>query len=593
MNKPYPKHLLLIGLLQGLAMWLLLREGQKIYWGLLYAAFAVPLAIYCTQDVPTLSKRTRFWAVAAFGLCFAGLGIVAVWANIGSTGALSIFGERRQELPRFRDMSAAVVLAFVTLTLLGGFDFKARRWDYTRLFDLAWRNGILLVTSMIMVGLFWSVLGAGAALMRSIGVTGVATLIQTPVFISISICLVASAAFALGLTRAGMTEIIRRFVLTMTAWLLPVVLLFVTMWIISVPFTGLPSRTSSGFSTPMLMWFAAMAIAFASSAYQDGQRVQAFPGLLARLTRWSWLSLIPALAVAAWALVVRIAQHGFSEDRIWAVFSLVVLAVHVLGYAVSVFKNNGWLPSIAKTNIAGALVFCIGLLALLSPIANVQRLGVFLHMKHINARYEAAPTAGITPDWAYLRSDSGRFGVEALKRLAEGTEPGARAEWAQGAKTMLATNTWGDAFSAALNATKPTAPTAQTLGQILPVYPTPKTLPPGFANHALAVAARSTRIGDDSMLYDCLVYKQNCHVWTGDLNGDGADDVIVFNMVRNNLEAGTLYSEREGVWRAITKVKAPYEPYTELPPSQLQTAKIKAPQWSELIVGRQRFRVGE
>jgi Domain of unknown function (DUF4153) len=590
MNKPYPKYLLLVGLLQGLTMWFLLREGQTLYWGALYAAFAFPLAIYCTQDVPTLPKRVRFWAVLAFGLCFAGLGMYAVWVNIGSTGTMHIFGERRQGLPRFRDVSAAVVLAFVAVTLLGGFDFKARRWDYARLFDLAWRNGILLVTSLVMVGLFWSVLGAGAALMTSIGIEDVATLIQTPVFMSTSICLVASAAFGLGLTRAGMTETIRRFVLSMTAWLLPMVLLFVAMWVISVPFAGLTGRASSGFSAKILMWFAALAIAFASSAYQDGQRGQVLPGLLARLTRWAWLGLIPALAVVAWALVVRIAQHGFSEDRIWAVFLLVVLAVHVLGYAASVFQSNTWLPSIAKSNIAGALVFCIGLLAFLSPIASVQRLSVSLHLKHIAARYEAAPTAEVKPDWPYLRNDSGRFGVEALQRLAEGSGPHNHSAWAKQAKAMLEAKTSGGALAAA----KPAAPTPQTLSQILPVYPVPNTLPPGFVTYALAMYADSGRTSDDSRLYTCLTDEGSCNAWVGDLNGDGAADVIVFPTTRNGISYhfGALYSEREGAWHHIATVKA-LSPTFDTPPSKLQIAKPEAPRWNDLMVDRQRFYVSD
>lgn len=599
---PFPYLLLLIGLAQGLALWWLLDDkawvrAPLLHTGATYAAFVVPLVAYCTHHVAGFSWRTRLWAVLCFGALFAGLGATASWSTLFPAELSQFFGDefrgwQRAGYPRPTDGFGAAALAFVGTTLLVGFDFDAKRWVYTRLFDLAWRNGILLATAAAMVGLFWYVLGAGAALMGSIGIEAVTKLIAQPVFVSVSICWVGSAAFALGLTRASMTDTIRRFVLSMTAWLLPLVLLFVAMWAVSVPFTASAAGGKSGQSTGMLMGLVAAAIVFASSAFQDGQRTLVFSTWLDRITRWAWLSLVPAVLAVAWALAQRVQQHGFSEDRIWAAFLLLVLAVHVFGYAGSVANRRAWLRSIAKTNVIGACVFCLGLLALLSPVAHVQQVAVSLHLRHVTALHAARPQQGIKPDWNYLVGDTGRFGWQALKSMAEGgaaqTPSPWPVLWAAQAKHLRSGKSVSDLAEVTANSPSPPPPptisTTDMLAQALPSYPQPNPLPPGFVAHALQVAASSTRATDDRLLHGCLAVQRTCQAWVGDLNADGAADVVVFETDRHgNIARGVLYSEVSGEWQWVGDLDTSSS-LPDVPPAKLQNARAKAPAWNDLVV---------
>ena len=113
------------------------------------------------------------------------------------------------------------------------------RWNYARLFNYTWRNGILLVTAGAMTGVVLLVLFAGVSLMALIGVKAIRNLIQDPAFIFPVTTLVFAAAFSLRLRRAAMTESTRRFWLSISSWLLPLVLFFGVLWALVVPFTGL------------------------------------------------------------------------------------------------------------------------------------------------------------------------------------------------------------------------------------------------------------------------------------------------------------------------------------------------------------------
>lgn len=130
--------------------------------------------------------------------------------------------------------------------------------------------------------------------------------------------LVVAATVALGIARAAMTETIRRFWLSIAAWLLPFVLFFGVVWVLAVPLTSLAPLLKTQSAALMLLWFPALAVKFANCAYQDGGVVWPYPRWLGRVTQAAWLSLLPIVAIAWWALGQRVAQYGWSEQRLWA-----------------------------------------------------------------------------------------------------------------------------------------------------------------------------------------------------------------------------------------------------------------------------------
>jgi len=124
-------------------------------------------------------------------------------------------------------------------------------------------------------------------------------------------------------------------------------------------------------------------VKFANCAYQDGEVASPYPTWLGRVTQAAWLSLLPIVAIACWALGLRVQQYGWSEQRLWAALVALLAAIYALGYALSWLQPRRWMAGIARTNIAAAIVLCLSLLAFLTPIANIQRLAVNAHLHHV------------------------------------------------------------------------------------------------------------------------------------------------------------------------------------------------------------------
>jgi hypothetical protein len=227
----------------------------------------------------------------------------------------------------------------------------------------------------------------------------------------------------------------------------------------------------------------------------------------------------------------------------------------------------------AGANIVAAIVLCLGLLAFISPLANVQRIAVAAHMQRVQQ------AGGKTePDWRYLRWDAGRFGREALQALAagEGVPPGQG--WAQqAAKTLAQTNRYAQTD----DGRSTTVPEAE-VKQALAVYPKGRELPPGFVSLA-------QRGDDEWQIKECLDAKEgSCSVWLGDLNGDGQEEVLLFGPEKT--WTGVLYQRTGKQWRRAGSVAA-IDVKGEFDSTQLKTAKTAKAEWTDLLLQGQRWRV--
>ena len=549
----------LTGVVQGWVLWWLWNARQLKGWpftepvlwtAMVYAALCVPLVIYCTQGINTLPALVRQLAVSLFGVLFAALGGYAAWsAGIGADDVQV----------RFTDALVALVLGFVSLSLLCGFDFSQRRWNYANLFNFTWRNGILLFTASFMTGVVWSVLYAGAYLMTLLQVSWMLELLKKEMFFFPMTGFVVATAFALGQARAG---------LSISAWLLPLVLLFASAWVLTAPFTGLQSLFETKYAAVMMLWFAALAIKFANCAYQDGEIPQPYFGWLGRIAQFAWLALLPVVAIACWALYLRIAQHGFTEQRLWAGLVAFMAAIYVIGYSLSWLQPAHWMHFIARTNIAAAVVLCMVLIAFSSPLAHVQKLAVDAHMQRIVAGKGAAE-----PDWKYLRWDTGRFGREVLQELQAGHGVPAGAKWAKQASLSLAeVDRWG-------RDVQPSGEVA--LFEKLMVHPSGRLLPATFVEYA--------RIkGVYWLLQDCVGAAKQCDAWVGDLNSDGVDEVVLFNASGETF--GRVFRYIATDWQLLGTLEADPANNTLVDWAQLDSAQTVPSQWQDLLVGGKRFR---
>ncbi|MDR0481066.1 MAG: DUF4153 domain-containing protein, partial [Gallionellaceae bacterium] len=385
------------------------------------------------------------------------------------------------------------------------------RWRYHALFETAWRNALISGNALLLTGVFWVVLFAGAELMNSIGIDFVLTLIKQEIFAIPVTGIVFGAAFALGLARLSAITTIRRFSLSVCAWLLPLTLLFSVMWVVLLPFTGLEPLFNTHDASFILLWFVALSVFFANAAYQDGGGEEPYGRALGRLLEYAWPCTVALAAIAWWAMGLRITQYGWTEQRVWGVFVLVQATLYAVGYTSSALRHcKGWLQNIGLTNIVTALVMCAGLLLLLSPLADPRRIAVDSQM----ARLRNMDRASDNFDYSYLRWRAGRYGQDALKQLAAGIEHKDRDAIASKAKQILAQTSRHAAYE-----DNDDSPKKLSLQEIRPRFHVLGSTAP---DDALLQTIQGDRHGND-----CLEVERQCAIWMIDLNGDGAQDAIV------------------------------------------------------------------
>lgn len=123
--------------------------------------------------------------------------------------------------------------------------------------------------------------------------------------------------------------------------------------------------------------------------------------------------------IAAWALWLRVAQYGWTAERLHGALAVVVLLVWSLGYFVSIVWRKGQNPLVlqGKVNLAVSLLVLVILVLLNSPVLDSMRISVNSHM----ARYQSGKN---TPDQVsiYMLEQSGRYGRAALESLKSDVE---------------------------------------------------------------------------------------------------------------------------------------------------------------------------
>src|SRR5579883_3034389 len=166
---------LLIGLFQGVALYLLYLAADSGTWTstnrLLFAPLALVAAYIPLSAIAALGNlRPRVVALWSLGaaLILAGLTVHDIdraadgWIWSWEPAPLSV-------LPSLASIFAAGIILFIAQALLVAGDAERRLIaSYPRYFDGAWKQGIQIALCAAFVGLFWMLLGLGAGLFQLI-----------------------------------------------------------------------------------------------------------------------------------------------------------------------------------------------------------------------------------------------------------------------------------------------------------------------------------------------------------------------------------------------------------------------------------------
>src|SRR5690606_34912348 len=220
----------------------------------------------------------------------------------------------------------------------------------------------------------------------------------------------------IGRTQHRAVLVARQVLFAIFTGLLPLLAFIAVLFVASLPFTGLEPLWDMRSPAATLVTVVALLVAFTNSVLQDGAGARPYPAWLCRLVD-AGLALLPVYALLAlYALWLRIDQHGWTADRVWAVLLALVAVGYAFGYAWAVLRGrDGWPGAIRPVSrVMSLLVVALAVLAN-TLVLDPHRIGVSSQLQGL-ADGRTAPD-DFDLDW--LRFESGRRGWEATLALRE------------------------------------------------------------------------------------------------------------------------------------------------------------------------------
>lgn len=233
--------------------------------------------------------------------------------------------------------------------------------------------------------MLWGTLWLGAALFALVG----STLLQQVLSKGWVILPLTAAAFACGMeltdVRPGIIRGIRTLGLSLLSWLLPVATVLIAAFLLCLPAFGVDALWYTRHATQLLVVAALLLIVLLNAAFQNGVVYAELPRIVRNSARLAAGLLAPVIALALYALNLRVDQYGWSVDRVGVAAALLVLSSYAAGYLWATAQRGPWQSRLARVNIVCALLTVATLLALLSPLVDPARIEVDSQMARLAA----------------------------------------------------------------------------------------------------------------------------------------------------------------------------------------------------------------
>lgn len=319
-------------------------------------------------------------------------------------------------------MAAGIVSGALALPLFQS-GFHRLRWQtsYPRTHFHVWTDAISFAGAVAFTGLSWLLLFLLSELFSAIRIDVLRELIDEGWFgWGFS-----GAAFgaALGTLRNNLAILgtLQRVVMLVFAILAVPLAAALAVFLASVGLSGLDvlwEATKS--ATPLLLSVAVGAFVLANAVLRDsdadmsGSRIQR--GAAALLA----LGILPLSILAAISIGTRIAQHGLTPERIWALIAIAVAVAYGIGYFVAAIlsRRQGW-ERLRQANLHLAVGTMVLALLLALPILDFGAISA----RNQVARLESDAVSAEDFDFQALRWDFGEGGRAALARLAKSADP--------------------------------------------------------------------------------------------------------------------------------------------------------------------------
>ena len=410
---------------------------------LMLAAF---LPIIAVSGIGHLSRRNLLIWLAALAVILSGLGVYDAWrADLSSlltslppASTANDTDGHPEVLPSPTLFLLAVAGLFIAQAMMLAGDADGRRIaTYRSYFEMAWKLLVQLLFATLFTGLFWLVLETGNALFSLIKLDFLGKLLEKSWFHIPVTTLAFSSALHLSDVRPQIVAGIRKLLLTLLSWLLPMATVVIGAFLLSILATGLEPLWQTRRATHVLLGAAALLVVLINTVYQDGNHLTSRTHrFFTACLRVACLLPAPLVLLAVYSLGLRVAEYGWTVSRVAAATCALVAAMYAAGYALAALSRRERLQRIAATNVLTSFAILVVFLALLSPLADPARIAVADQLH----RLATGKTLPERFDFHFLRFDGARFGVQELKRLSEQKNDAYPAAVGEKARLALASN---------------------------------------------------------------------------------------------------------------------------------------------------------
>ena len=319
---------------------------------------------------------------------------------------------------------AAGVLAVTLSVPLFQAGFHRHRWatSYKATHFHVWTDAITGAGALAFVGLSWALIAILAELFGAIKITVLSELMDEEWFGWIF----SGAAFgaALGVLRNQLKIIgtLQNVVLLVLSILAVPLAVALVLFLVAVAVSGLDVLWDATLSaTPLLLAIAVGCFVLANSVVRDDDDNASQSRVLRVAGFVLALGILPLSVMAALSMGTRIAQHGLSPERLWALIAIAVAVAYGVAYFVSAIRGwrglmeGGWRGHLRQSNLHLAVLTCGIALVLALPVFNFGSISA----KNQIARLDSGKVSAEDFDYAALRWDFGDGGCDGLAQLAQ------------------------------------------------------------------------------------------------------------------------------------------------------------------------------
>jgi hypothetical protein len=560
--------ILVIAVVQGWLLYGLHYSLEHKAWpstdaGWLLALYAAALFVPVALEIFASRWRERLtWVLAAgIAVCAGGLGLYTGWVvGVPPNPDRFDFGLL------FAFYGALFVAWLIALPFAQAWAQRGTwRVSYTDLFAFSWQNSLLLSEAGLFTGVFWVLLFLWGSLFKVVNISFFLDLFAKPAFFYPVSSIAFGYAIYLIESREKIVVMLRRHLLGVFSWLLPLVALIAVLFVLALPFTGLQPLWSTRHASSLMLWLQFLFIHFLNCAYEDGQNEPRYPAWLKVMVRVAVFALPVYAALCAYSLGLRVEQHGWTVARVWAAIATFVAALYGIGYAAAALRRSPWMGRMAPVNVGMAAVVAGVLLLATSPILDPKRLSADSQTARLRARSISAAKF----DYDYLRFDLGRYGRSALEELSKGPD---RESAGLASAALAKTVRYG----------QQSAPPPELLASRIELYPAGATLDPALIKY-WEDTVKTRRWEHPACLTQAV--QPACLMVALDLNGDGMPEILAFNS-----SPQAVYGKVDGEWKKIgnlvSKSARPQEIGASIRNSSI---KVEPTLWQDVSVGEVRF----